>query len=181
MIRIILSNQDFWMWVSVAISLCLLILMRKCKEISALSEEKDAEIGELTKEVESYKRLESAYNQASYRSTNDAMNSMVQMCYARSKDAGWHDKPREVGTMLALVHSEVSEALEGFRKGPMDDHLPSRKMAEVELADAVIRIFDLAGNQGFDLGGAFCEKLEYNLNRQDHKRENRAKSDGKKF
>lgn len=122
MIRIILSSQEFWMWLSIAISVYLLILIGECKEISA-------EIGELTKEIERYKRLSSAYNQASYRSSEDAINSMVQMCYTRSKGAGWHDKPREVGTMLALVHSEVSEALEGFRKGLMDDHLPSRKMA----------------------------------------------------
>jgi hypothetical protein len=83
--------------------------------------------------------------------------------------------------MLALVHSEISEAMQGFRKDLMDDHLPQRKMAEVELADAVIRIFDLAGQQGFDLGGALVEKLVYNTKRTDHKKENREKENGKKF
>lgn len=82
---------------------------------------------------------------------------------------------------LALVHSEVSEALEGFRKDLMDDHLPHREMAEVELADAVIRILDLAGACGYDLQSAIAEKLEYNRNRADHKRENRAKEGGKKI
>ena len=43
-------------------------------------------------------------------------NMLVDICHGLAKEAGWHDKPREVGTMLALVHSEVSEALEGFRK-----------------------------------------------------------------
>lgn len=108
-------------------------------------------------------------------------NMLVDICHGLAKEAGWHDKPREVGTMLALIHSEVSEALEGFRKDLMDDHLTDRKMAEVELADAVIRIFDLAGSQGMDLGGALVEKLEYNTRRLDHKKENREQENGKKF
>lgn len=81
---------------------------------------------------------------------------------------------------LCLVHSEVSEACEGFRKGLLDDHLPTREMAEVELADAVIRIFDLAGGYNYDLAGAITEKLEYNAQRADHRIENRLKKGGKK-
>lgn len=101
-------------------------------------------------------------------------NDLAQYCYMQSRDAGWHDKPREVGTMLMLIVSEIAEAMEGYRKGLMDDHLPDRKMIEVELADAVIRIGDLAGKLGLDLGGAIVDKLEYNRTRADHKRENRA-------
>lgn len=110
-----------------------------------------------------------------------SVNELVRLCHGLALDAGWHDKPREVGTMLCLVHSEVSEAMEGFRKDLNDDHLKNRKMAEVELADAVIRIFDLAGAQGFDLGGALVEKLQYNSQRADHKKENRDKKGGKRF
>lgn len=47
--------------------------------------------------------------------------------------------------ILALVHSELSEALEGERKSKMDDHLPHRPMAEVEMADTMIRLLDCAG------------------------------------
>lgn len=109
------------------------------------------------------------------------VNQLVHLCHGLAKDAGWHNKPREIGTMLCLVHSEISEAMEGNRKDLMDDHLPNRKMLEVELADAVIRIFDLAGREGLDLGGALVEKLQYNQNRSDHKPENRVLEGGKAF
>jgi hypothetical protein len=83
--------------------------------------------------------------------------------------------------MIALIHSEISEAMEGERKGLMDDHLPNRPMAEVEMADAIIRIMDYCGRWGYDIGGAIMNKIEYNKNRADHKLENRVKDGGKKF
>jgi len=95
--------------------------------------------------------------------------------------AGWWDSPREKGTLLCLIHSEISEAMEGERKNLMDDHLPHRKMAEVELADAIIRILDYAHAFGYDIEGAIEEKLEYNRHRADHKRESRDQPNGKQF
>ena len=88
---------------------------------------------------------------------------------------------RNVGELLCLVHSEISEAMEGHRKGLMDDKLPTRSMLEVELADAVIRIFDTSGGLGLDVAGAIAEKLEYNATRHDHTLENRRAVGGKKF
>lgn len=82
---------------------------------------------------------------------------------------------------IALIHSEISEALEGLRKDKQDDHLPHRKSIEVELADAVIRIGDLCGALGLDLGGAIAEKMAYNAKRADHKPANRFAAGGKSF
>lgn len=109
------------------------------------------------------------------------INDVVSLCAGIAKESGWDEKQREMGTKLCLVHSEVSEAMEGYRKDLMDDHLPHRKMFEVELGDAVIRIGHISGEQNLDLGYSIVEKLEYNTKREDHKPENRAKENGKKF
>lgn len=129
----------------------------------------------------------------------NAINNFVAAAHKASFDAGWwldtttgidlRDQLRK-GTRLGkalgaeklcLVHSEVSEGMEGFRKSAMDDKLPHRTMLEVELADALIRIADLAGALNLDLGGAVAEKMAYNASREDHKLENRTKTGGKAF
>lgn len=110
-----------------------------------------------------------------------ATNLLVDLCHGLATAAGWHEKPRETGTCLMLIVSELAEAMEGDRSDKVDDHLPHRKMIEVELADAMIRICDLAGREGLDLGGALVEKLKYNQQRADHKPENRNKEGGKKY
>lgn len=125
-----------------------------------------------------------------------AGQTLQSLCHGQAANAGWWMDP-EIGTdvrqwpesqfklwvatKLCLIHSEVSEAMEGHRKGLQDDKLPHRPMIEVELADAVIRIFDLAGGMGLDLGGAIAEKLAFNANRPDHKIENRLGEGGKKY
>lgn len=88
---------------------------------------------------------------------------------------------RNKGELLALIHSEISEALEGERKDLMDDKLPHLKMAEVELADALIRILDYAAGFEYDIQGAFEEKMAYNAAREDHKHEARRIAGGKQF
>lgn len=88
---------------------------------------------------------------------------------------------RNKGELLMLMVSEIAEAMEGERSGLMDDKLPHRPMAEVELADALIRIFDYAGAFGYDLQGAYVEKMAYNATRQDHKNEARILAEGKKW
>ena len=98
----------------------------------------------------------------------------------------WHDEngqrlDRNKGEMLMLIVSEVSEAMEGERKSLMDDKLPHRSMAEVELADAMIRIFDYAHAHGYDLEGAYREKMSYNATRADHSYAVRSQANGKKW
>lgn len=108
-----------------------------------------------------------------------------------AKEAGWWtdlktgrsitENPLTFSNKLMLIVSECAEAMEGDRKGLMDDKLPHRQMREVELADVVIRAFDLAGGYGLDLGGAIAEKLEFNSTRPDHKLENRKADNGKTY
>lgn len=114
------------------------------------------------------------------------LNELTKM--VREANAKWWQDPitkqpitRNKGELLALIHSEISEALEGERKDLMDDKLPHRKMAEVELVDALIRILDYAGGFGYDIQGAFDEKMAYNATRADHNHEARIAAGGKKF
>lgn len=123
--------------------------------------------------------------------TNDTIDSLSviqRTIHQACVDAGWYTNletgerlDRNVPEMLCLIHSEISEALEGYRKDLMDDHLPHRRAVEVELADAVIRIFDLCGYLNLDLAGAVYAKFLYNLTREDHKIENRRGKHGKKI
>jgi len=94
---------------------------------------------------------------------------------------------RNVGELLMLTVSELSEAMEGHRKNLYDDKLPTRPMFEVELADAIIRISDYAGGlltkEGlpYDVPGALLEKMLFNLIRKDHTHEHRMGEFGKKY
>jgi hypothetical protein len=90
---------------------------------------------------------------------------------------------RNKGELLALIHSEISEALEGERKNLMDDKLPQYPMAAVEIVDAMIRGLDyLAGfHPDCDVQAIFDQKLAYNAQREDHKHEARLIAGGKQF
>ena len=119
------------------------------------------------------------------------VNDLVTACHGAAKDAGWWvdqktgeptiNNPMCFSQKLMLIVSELAEAMEGDRKNLFDDHIPHLPMRTVELADALIRIFDTAGAYGMDLGGALVEKMEYNRTRADHKPENRAAAGGKSY
>ena len=79
---------------------------------------------------------------------------------------GWWEEPREDGTLIALIMSEAAEALEALRKGNgPDEHCPQFSGAEVELADVVIRIMDMAEARGWNVAGAIVAKHEFNKGR----------------
>jgi NTP pyrophosphatase (non-canonical NTP hydrolase) len=115
-----------------------------------------------------------------------SLNDFAYQCH-KANELWWNDPltgeriERNKGELLMLIVSEIAETLEGERRGIMDEHLPNRRMAEVELVDALIRIFDYAGAFGYDLDGAFAEKMHYNACREDHKHNARLAEGGKKF
>jgi len=132
------------------------------------------------------------------------LNALADRVHADNVTAGWWTDittgqsilhSRNVPEILMLIVSEVAEAMEGHRKNKMDDHLPHRPGLQTELADAFIRILDLAGSRvaierenatetftPFNpIGDIFVEKRAYNFARADHKIENRRKDGGKKI
>jgi len=120
----------------------------------------------------------------------EGIEDLVTICHGDSVRSGWWTNLNTlepvkitqelVGDKLMLIVTEIAEAKEGYRKNLMDEHLLGRPAIEVELADAIIRIADLAGALNLDLSGAIIDKIEYNRNRPDHKIENRKLPNGKK-
>lgn len=120
---------------------------------------------------------------------------LTDMAHKASADSGWWNHfdgedlltadpryaPYVIATKIALTHSEVSEAMEGDRRDSMDDKLPHRSMLEVELADVIIRVLDIAGKLNLDVAGALVEKMDFNAVRPDHQVSNRRKPGGKKY
>lgn len=118
----------------------------------------------------------------------DGVRAAQMLAHKTASDAGWYRDPqtgrpisRNFGEVIALMVSELTEALEADRKGLMDDKLPHRDRREVEFADCIIRILDTAAALGLDVAGALVEKNRYNRERKDHKLANRAAAGGKRY
>ena len=95
------------------------------------------------------------------------INELVKQMHETSKEKGWYDKPRSALEIHALIHSEVAEATEEVRKGNPASYIKDGKPEGelIELADAVIRIFDWCGFNNWDLEEALRIKMEYNRTR----------------
>jgi NTP pyrophosphatase (non-canonical NTP hydrolase) len=103
----------------------------------------------------------------------NAIRIWCQEVHANAIAKGFWDAPRNDGELIALMHSELSEALEGLRRGLHDEHCPDFLNVEIEMADCVIRIMDMCCARGWRLGEAMSAKMEFNATRP-HKH-------GKKF
>lgn len=106
------------------------------------------------------------------------LNEMAKVIYENNKEKGFWDNERNVGETLMLIVTELAEALEAHRKNKMAP--PTMSMPEIskenfeqfykdtyedEIADALIRIFDLCGGTGIDLEWHVSQKVNYNKQR----------------
>lgn len=78
---------------------------------------------------------------------------------------GWHQPSASLPEDLLLIHSEISEACEGYRQGLITMQPGVKGSVEEELADAVIRIFHTAQKNGLDICAAVARKHQININR----------------
>ena len=96
-----------------------------------------------------------------------AMKLLSIQCHHIAEEKGFWNKTRNQGELIALMHSELSEALEYLRHGnPLSDHIPEFTGVEEELADLIIRVMDMAGAYGYRIPEAIIAKLEFNATRE---------------
>jgi len=93
------------------------------------------------------------------------LRSLIRDAHSRARTSGFWAGPRNAGEAIALMHSELSEALEAVRSDAMSEKIPGFSGLEEELADAIIRICDYAGGMGLFLPEAIEAKMAYNATR----------------
>lgn len=95
----------------------------------------------------------------------NSFNALAEEIHADNIKAGWWNDldtgarlNRNMGELLMLVVTEIKEAADAT-DGRRDDKLTHRNGFEVELGDAAIRLYDIAGANELDIGGAADELL----------------------
>ncbi|GAB7058002.1 MULTISPECIES: hypothetical protein [unclassified Paenibacillus] len=114
-----------------------------------------------------------------------SINELIKEAHDNAVSKGWWMEDRSFGELIALMHSELSEALEDYRNGELpttmwyeknEDGELKKEAIQIdddwkpcgipsELADVVIRVFDTCGYYGIDLESAISEKMAYNVTR----------------
>lgn len=141
---------------------------RSRAEIEAQITADAAELSQATADERAHGERVRAMNQALIGiggSLVGTLNTMQALVYDWNAAQGFWSSDN-TGEKIALMHSELSEALEADRKGiTADDKIPAYTGLEAELADVVIRILDFSGRHQLRLGEAIIEKLAHNTTR----------------
>ena len=135
---------------------------------------------------EAKERLKHIMPQGNFIHHHHDLDSAAMICHLVAVSRNWwHEadgtpKKRNIGEMIALIHSEVSEALEGARRDLPSDHIPGSLFGE-EMGDVFIRVGDLAYATGVDMAWTTFTKLSFNFVREDHSLESRNSPGGKQI
>ncbi|CAB4136139.1 NTP-PPase_u5 domain containing protein [uncultured Caudovirales phage] len=101
-----------------------------------------------------------------FSSLEEQLNCFAKAVHINAADKGFWQQPPSTAESIALMHSELSEALEADRAGnPADDKITEHSGVAAELADCIIRILDFGEARGIDVIGAMLAKAEFNKGR----------------